>query len=56
MSFPRGMILYGKPGTGKTLITRKLCCILRGVFKMIKGSEILTGLVGEGAQNVKKMF
>ena len=48
--------MHGPPGTGKTLIARKLCETLRGVFKVVKASELLTGLVGEGAQNVIKLF
>ena len=41
--------MYGPPGTGKTLIARKLCETLRGIFKVVRASELLTGLVGEGA-------
>lgn len=56
LNVSKGMILYGEPGTGKTLIARKLCEILRGSFTTIKGSELLTSLVGQGAQNVIKLF
>ncbi len=55
----RGMLLYGPPGCGKTLIARQIARILDvddGNIKIINGPEVLSKMIGESEENIRKQF
>ncbi|CAO3689833.1 unnamed protein product [Umbelopsis ramanniana] len=53
---PRGVLIHGPPGVGKTM----LCCALGaelGInFMLVEGSQVRSKVVGESEKNVQKMF
>lgn len=52
----KGMILYGPPGCGKTLIARNIGNSLNCKISIINGPEILNKYVGESESNLRKPF
>jgi len=53
---PKGVLLYGSPGTGKTLLARAVahhtdCCFIR-----VSGSELVQKYIGEGSRMVRELF
>jgi len=53
---PRGILLYGFPGTGKTLLVRALATECNINFISIKGPELLSKWVGESERAVREIF
>ncbi|MGA9099928.1 MAG: CDC48 family AAA ATPase [Methanotrichaceae archaeon] len=53
---PRGILLYGLPGTGKTLLARALATESNVNFISIKGPEILSKWVGESERAIREVF
>jgi len=53
---PRGMLLYGPPGCGKTLIARAVANETGAFFFLINGPEIMSKLAGEAESNLRKAF
>jgi len=53
---PRGVLLYGLPGTGKTLIARAVATESQVNFISIKGPELLSKWVGESERAVREVF
>jgi len=53
---PRGILLYGLPGTGKTLLVRALATESNMNFISIKGPELLSKWVGESERAVREVF
>ncbi len=53
---PRGVLLYGKPGTGKTLIAKALAGEADVPFISMSGSEFIEMFAGLGASRVRKLF
>lgn len=53
---PRGILLYGMPGTGKTLLVRALATESNVNFISIKGPELLSKWVGESERAVREIF
>ena len=53
---PRGIILFGAPGTGKTLIAKAIANEARANFITIKGPELISKWVGESEQAVREVF
>ena len=53
---PRGILLYGKPGTGKTLIAKAIAGEANVPFISMSGSEFIEMFAGLGASRVRKLF
>ena len=53
---PKGILLYGQPGTGKTLLARAIAGEAGVPFYFISGSDLVEMFVGVGASRVRDMF
>jgi ATP-dependent Zn protease len=53
---PKGLLLYGLPGTGKTHYARMICDAAKAQFFYAAGSEFDEVYVGVGAQRVRSLF
>ncbi|NNF67158.1 MAG: ATP-dependent zinc metalloprotease FtsH [Gammaproteobacteria bacterium] len=53
---PRGVLMVGQPGTGKTLLARAIAGEARVPFFTISGSDFVEMFVGVGASRVRDMF
>lgn len=52
----KGILLYGSPGTGKTLIAKAVASESEVNFISVKGPEILSKWVGESEKGIRKVF
>jgi len=53
---PKGILLYGPPGCGKTLMARAVANESESNFISVKGPELLSKWVGESEKMVRKVF
>lgn len=53
---PRGVLLYGPPGSGKTLLARAVANETGAFFFTINGPEIMSKMAGESEANLRKAF
>ena len=53
---PTGILLYGPPGSGKTLIAKAVASRANATFLRMSGSELVQKYVGEGARLVRDVF
>jgi 26S proteasome regulatory subunit T2 len=53
---PKGVILYGVPGTGKTLLAKAVANETSATFLRIVGSELIQKYLGEGPKLVRELF
>ena len=53
---PRGIVLFGAPGTGKTLIAKAIANEAKANFISIKGPEMVSKWVGESERAVREVF
>ncbi|MCX6774165.1 MAG: CDC48 family AAA ATPase [Candidatus Micrarchaeota archaeon] len=53
---PKGVLLYGTPGTGKTLLAKAVANESDASFYYIGGPEIVSKYVGESEQKLRKIF
>ena len=53
---PRGVLLFGAPGTGKTLIAKAVASESEANFISIKGPEVMSKWVGESEKAIRMIF
>jgi len=53
---PKGILLLGPPGTGKTMLAKAVATESEANFISIKGPELLSKFVGESERGVREMF
>jgi len=53
---PKGILLFGAPGTGKTLIAKAVAHQAKATFIRMSGSELVHKFIGEGAGLVRELF
>jgi transitional endoplasmic reticulum ATPase len=51
-----GMLLFGPPGTGKTMIAKAVACELDATMFVISPAQLMSKWVGEAEQNVRRLF
>lgn len=56
MSAPKGVLFYGPPGCGKTLLAKAVANECQANFISVKGPELLTMWFGESEANVREIF
>jgi len=53
---PKGVILYGVPGTGKTLLAKAVANQTSATFLRVVGSELVQKYLGDGPKMVRELF
>jgi len=53
---PRGVLLYGAPGTGKTMLAKAVAHHTNAAFIRVVGSEFVQKYLGEGPRMVRDVF
>jgi 26S proteasome regulatory subunit T2 len=53
---PKGVILYGEPGTGKTLLAKAVANHTSATFLRVVGSELIQKYLGDGPKLVRELF
>lgn len=56
LGWPRGMLLYGHPGCGKTLLAAAAAAEIEGYFINVDASSMMSKWLGEAEKNVSKLF
>lgn len=52
---PKGVLMYGPPGSGKTLMARAVACETGAHFELLNGPEIMSKLSGESESNLRRV-
>lgn len=53
---PKGLLLFGEPGTGKTLLAKAVAHRTNATFIRVVGSELIQKYIGDGAKLVREIF
>ncbi len=53
---PKGVLIYGAPGTGKTMLAKAIAHESEANFILVKGPELLSKWVGESEKAVREVF
>jgi len=56
LGWPRGILLYGPPGCGKTMLAAATAAEIEGYFISIDAASIMSKWLGEAEKNVSKLF
>ena len=56
LGWPRGMLMYGPPGCGKTLLAAATASEIDSYFITVDAASIMSKWLGEGEKNVAKLF
>lgn len=51
-----GVLLFGAPGTGKTMLVRQMAHAWKLRIIQVKGPELLAKYIGQSEENVRKLF
>ena len=53
---PKGVLMFGPPGTGKTMLARAVAARVKATFLKLAGSQLVQSYVGDGAKMVRDAF
>ena len=53
---PKGVLMHGPPGCGKTMIARAIAHETGAFFILVNGPEIVSGVAGESEKNLRSVF
>jgi len=56
LGWPRGMLLYGPPGCGKTILAAATASEIDGYFINVDAASMMSKWLGEAEKNVSKLF
>lgn len=56
LGWPRGLLMYGPPGCGKTLLAAATASEIESYFITVDAASIMSKWLGEGERNVAKLF
>lgn len=56
LGWPRGLLMYGPPGCGKTLLAAATASEIDSYFITVDAASIMSKWLGEGERNVAKLF
>ena len=56
LGWPKGFLLYGPPGCGKTILGAATACELDGYFINVDAASMMSKWLGEAEKNVSKLF
>jgi SpoVK/Ycf46/Vps4 family AAA+-type ATPase len=56
LGWPRGMLLYGPPGCGKTILAAATASEMDGYFVNVDAASMMSKWLGEAEKNVSKLF
>ena len=56
LGWPRGLLLYGPPGCGKTILAAATASEIDGYFVNVDAASMMSKWLGEAEQNVAKLF
>ena len=56
LGWPRGMLLYGPPGCGKTILAAATASEIAGYFINVDAASMMSKWLGEAEKNVSKLF
>ena len=53
---PKGVLMFGPPGTGKTMLARAVAARVKATFLKLAGSQLVQSYIGDGAKMVRDAF
>ena len=53
---PKGVLMFGPPGTGKTMLARAVAARAKATFLKLAGSQLVQAYIGDGAKMVRDAF
>ena len=53
---PKGVLMFGPPGTGKTMLARAVAARVNATFLKLAGSQLVQSFIGDGAKMIRDAF